>query len=149
MHVQYPYIAMSPDSYVLLIEPQLNLCTHPKVLHYCENVYLLRHRSEHTCTSAVYYQVCSAIKALHCKAKYEINMNPNTTLLDTADLSFLFNIAEPWTLVCALENRPYLFEYFTYREDKRMEFCECSFFGPYYLALKMFSCQNNAVATDG
>ena len=40
---------MSPDSYIPLTVPQLNLCTYIGIVYYCENAHLLRHESEPTC----------------------------------------------------------------------------------------------------
>ena len=57
VHVQYPYMVMSPDSYIPLAEPQYNLYICMGVVYYCENVHFLRHRSEHTCASGMYYQM--------------------------------------------------------------------------------------------
>ena len=55
------------------------------VVYYCENVHLLRHRSEHTSASKIYYQMESLTKALQCKAKYAVNMKPDPTLSDAED----------------------------------------------------------------
>ena len=38
VHVQYPYMTMSPDSYIPIIELQLKLCTHIGIVYYCENI---------------------------------------------------------------------------------------------------------------
>ena len=67
VHVQYAYIAMLHDSYHSLTELQLILYTCMGVVHYCESAHLLRYRSEHACTSAIYYQVDLVMEALPCK----------------------------------------------------------------------------------
>ena len=53
MHVQYPYIAVLLDSYFPLMGLWLELCTQIGVVYYCENMHLPRHRSNHTCASAI------------------------------------------------------------------------------------------------
>ena len=136
---------MSCNSYVPLTDPQLNLCMNMEVVYYCEIAHLLKDRSEHTCASALYYQVDLVIKVSHCNAKYMINLKPEPILLGALImLSFL----PKWgILICAPENRLFLLEYSTYRVINRTEFCECSFFArPYYLTQTMLSCKNNAAA---
>ena len=64
IHVQYMYIAQSLCLYVPLIEPQLQLCMQKGVVTYCKKVHLLRHRFEHMCSSAIYYDVDFVTK--HC-----------------------------------------------------------------------------------
>ena len=57
VYVWYPYKAMLLDLYFLLTEPLLKLGMQMEILNFCENTHLLRHRSEDTCASAVYYPV--------------------------------------------------------------------------------------------
>ena len=67
VHVQYSYIAMLHGLYVLLFKLQFSIYKHIILLYYCENTHLLRYRSEHTCASAIIYQVDSVTKSVHCK----------------------------------------------------------------------------------
>ena len=72
-------------------------------VYFCENAHMLRHRSEHTCSSTIYYQVEDLVmKVLHFKAKYNIHLKPDLTLLDARKAILLFNLPKPLTLVCAL-----------------------------------------------
>ena len=79
--------------------PQPTTCM--AIVYYCENVHLLRHRCEHTCTLAIYYQVDLVMKTVHCKAKYAFNLKPDPKLLDTGDIIMLCSLPQPLTLVCA------------------------------------------------
>ena len=65
---------MSPYSYVPLTDNSLT-CAHTGEL--CISVkkeHLLIHRSDHTCALAIYYQMDSLTKAMHCKDKHAINL---------------------------------------------------------------------------
>ena len=103
--VQYPYISISHDSYAPLTEPQLKLCTCMGLVYYCKNIHLLGSRSEHTCTSAIYYQTYSVMKAMSFEAKHADNLKLNFTLLDAEELILLLNLLILWALVCLPENR--------------------------------------------
>ena len=77
---------MSNGSYLPLLETQCNLYTSMGIVYYNGNAYLIRHKSKHTCTSTIYYQVNSVMKALNCKAKYAINIKPDPTILNAGGL---------------------------------------------------------------
>ena len=75
LHAQYSYIIMLLYFSIALTELQLRLLTSLGAVCYGENAYLLSHRSEHMCVSAVYYPMDSVTKALHCKEKQAISLN--------------------------------------------------------------------------
>ena len=123
---------MVPDSRVSLTKPQLHLCTIMLLEYYCENVHLLRHRSEHTFVSAIYYLMDSVTRVMHYKIEHRFKLKPGPTILDAGDFIMLLNLPGPWTLVHALENRPFPLEYYTYRVISRTEFFEW-FFQPKHI----------------
>ena len=76
------------------------------VVHFCENAHLLRHRSEHICTSAIYYEVDLVRKTLHCKTKYMKNLQPDSILHRCRRPDHFSNLPKPLTLVYAPKIRP-------------------------------------------
>ena len=48
-------MARVSESDILIKHQQFTICNKMGIIHYCQNLHLLRHRSEHTCASAVYY----------------------------------------------------------------------------------------------
>ena len=86
---------MSPYSYVPLTDNSLT-CAHTGEL--CISVkkeHLLIHRSDHTCALAIYYQMDSLTKAMHCKDKHAINLKSYPTFPDLGDLILLSNPPGP------------------------------------------------------
>ena len=51
LHVQYPYIAKSPESNDPFMEPQSKLCRHIAVVHYSENTYFETQIQTYLCLS--------------------------------------------------------------------------------------------------
>ena len=49
----YPYMAINEQNYIPLDERQLRLCNKMGATYYCENLYILCQRTEHTCESAI------------------------------------------------------------------------------------------------
>ena len=44
------------------------------IAYYCQGAHFLRHRSEHTCAYAIFHQVDSVTKLMHCKTKQAITL---------------------------------------------------------------------------
>ena len=61
------YIALTDNNYVPLTQAQISLCAKIGYTYYCEHAHLLKKRTEHTSTSAIYYDQESEIKANQCK----------------------------------------------------------------------------------
>ena len=49
------YIALTDNNYVPLTQAQISLCAKIRYTYYCEYAHLLKKCTEHTCTSAIYY----------------------------------------------------------------------------------------------
>ena len=140
---------MSHNVYIPLNKLQCNLCTCFQVVHYCKNANFLRQKSQHICTSAIYYQVDLVMKTLCCRAKCAVNIKLFPTLLAAGNLILLSNLPKPWTLVCALELYHFHSNIHNIQSYYRTQFHKCSFSaGSYYLAQAMLSCHNNAAVMD-
>ena len=61
------YIALTDNNYVPLTQVQISLCAKIGYTYYCEYAHLLKKHTEHTCMSAIYYDLESKIKANQCK----------------------------------------------------------------------------------
>ena len=122
----YPYMAINDQNYIPLNEQQLRLCNRMGATYYCENSYVLRHRSEHTCESAIYYHADSWTITKHCKATFVSKHKFPPKVLDAGETMVLFNLPEPWILVCGQNKRPRQIGISTYKILNRTELCECS-----------------------
>ena len=122
----YPYMAINEQKYIPLNEQQLRLCNRMGATYYCENLYVLRHRSEHTCKSAIYYHADSWTITKHCQATFMSKHQFPPKVLDAGETMVLFNLPEPWILVCGQNKRPRQIRISTYKILNRTELCECS-----------------------
>ena len=96
----YPYMAINKENYIPLDERQLRLCNKMGATYYCENLYVLRHRSEHTCELAIYYHTDLKTIIKHCRAMFASRQNFPPKVLDAGETMVLFNLPQPWILVC-------------------------------------------------
>ena len=119
-------MALNEHNYIPLTETQLRMCDKMGSIYYCQNSYVLRQRTQHTCESAIYYKMDSETITNHCQAKFAANVEFTPKVLDAGETMVLFNLPRPWILLCGQEKQPTEIEYATYKVVDRKEFCECS-----------------------
>ena len=122
----YPYMALNEHNYIPLTETQLRMCDKMGSTYYCQNSYVLRQRTQHTCESAIYYKMDAKTITKHCQAKFAANVEFTPKVLDAGETMVLFNLPRPWILLCGQEKQPTEIEFATYKVVDRKEFCECS-----------------------
>ena len=122
----YPYMALNEHNYIPLTEPQLRMCDKMGSTCYCQNSYVLRQRTQHTCESAIYYKMDAETITKHCQAKFAANVEFTPKVLDAGETMVLFNLPRPWILLCDQDKWPTEIEFGTYKVVDRKKFCECS-----------------------
>ena len=122
----YPYMALNEHNYIPLTETQLRMCDKMGPTYYCQNSYMLRQRTQHTCESAIYYKMDAKTITKHCQAKFAANVEFTPKVLDAGETMVLFNLPRPWILLCDQEKQPTEIDFATYKVVDRKEFCECS-----------------------
>ena len=122
----YPYMAINQENYIPLDERQLKLRNKMGAAYYCKNSYVLRHRSEHTCESAIYYRTDPKMIMKHCRAMFASRQNFPPKVLNAGQTMILFNLPTPGILVCGKHKRPHEIQIAAYKILNRTELCECS-----------------------
>ena len=49
-------VAMNRDTYINVDQPELKQCIKFSVMYFCEQTFLMKHTSEHTCETAIYHE---------------------------------------------------------------------------------------------
>ena len=88
----YPYMALNEHNYIPLTETQLRMCDKMGSTYYCQNSYVLRQRTQHTCESAIYYKMDAKMITKHCQAKFTANVEFTPKVLDAGETMVLFNL---------------------------------------------------------
>ena len=122
----YPYMALNEHNYIPLTETQLRMCDKMGPTYYCQNSYVLRQRTQHTCESVIYYKMDAKTITKHCQAKFAANVEFTPKVLGAGETMVLFNLPRPWILLCGQEKQPTEIDFTTYKVVDRKEFCECS-----------------------
>ena len=95
-----PYIAFSNDYYIQLHIPELRMCKQIWHNYYCEELFLVKHKSKHSCESAIYYNLSKEVINEYCSFKYFYNTTVMPSVLDGGPQILLANILTPKRLMC-------------------------------------------------
>ena len=95
-----PYIAFNNDYYIQLRIPELCMCKQIWHTYYCEELFLVKHKSKHSCESAIYYNLTQEVISRYCTFKYFYNTTIMPSVLDGGLLILLANMLTPKRLIC-------------------------------------------------
>ena len=73
LKVKKPYIALNSETYISLRLQELNMCKKIGYEFYCEELFVVRHRTKHSCKSAIYFYLNADIIKETCKFQYYFN----------------------------------------------------------------------------
>ena len=94
------YIAFNNDYYIQLCIPELRMCKQIWHSYYCEELFLVKHKSKHNCESAIYYNLPKEVINEYCTFKYFYNTTVMPSVLDGGPQILLANILTPKRLMC-------------------------------------------------
>ena len=77
-----PYIAFNHDYYIQLHTPELHMCKQIWHSYYCEELFLVKHKSKHSCESTIYYNLSKEVIDDYCTFKYFYNTTVMPSVLD-------------------------------------------------------------------
>ena len=95
-----PYIALNNDYYIQLCIPELRMCKWIWHSYYCEELFLVKHKSKHSCESAIYYNLPKEVINKYCSFKYFYHTTIMLSVLDGGPQILLANILTPKRLIC-------------------------------------------------
>ena len=96
-----PYIAINHDYYIQLRIQELRMCKQIRHTYYCEELFLVKHKSKHSCESAIFYNLTSDVVYSVHEFDYYFNTTVVPSVLDGGSHILLANILSPKRLVCS------------------------------------------------
>ena len=139
-------IAMNRDTYINIDQSELKQCIKFSVLYFCEQIFLMKHTSEHTCETAIYHEQSPDLIKDKCNIQYHPELNPTLQILDAGKHILLGNIPEPWSVVCSKNDPiPNPLEASKYVIIKKKDLCQCSLSaGTWYIQENIVHCEGEA-----
>ena len=96
-----PYKAINHDYYIQLRIQELRMCKQIRHTYYCEELFLVKYKSKHSCESAIFYNLTSKVVYSVCEFDYYYNTTVTPSVLDGGSHILLANMLSPKRLVCS------------------------------------------------
>ena len=115
-------------------------------MYFCEQTFLMKNTSEHTCETAIYNEQSQDLIKDKCNIQYYPEMNPTPQILNAGKHILLGNIPEPWSVVCSKNDPiPNPLEASKYVIIKKKDLCQCSLStGTWYIQENIVHCEGEA-----
>ena len=104
VRIEKSYIAAGTDYYTQLRIPELLMCKSVRDIYYCEELFVIKHKSRHSCVSAIFYNLGPATVIKNCKFDYYYNITVPPVILDGGRDVLLANFHGPRSLKCSSVN---------------------------------------------
>ena len=73
LQVRRPYIALNSETYISLRIQELETCKRIGYEFYCEELFVVKHKTQHSCESAIYFDLGEDIIKGNCEFQYYFN----------------------------------------------------------------------------
>ena len=105
LHVNKPYIALNSETYIALTQQELRSCKKIGNEFYCEELFIVKHKSSYSCESAIYFDQTTDIIRNNCNFDFYYNKTDITpVVLDGGDEIILANWPNDKHIICNINN---------------------------------------------
>ena len=104
VRIEKSYIAAGTDYYIQLRISELLMCKSIRHIYYCEELFVIKHKSRHSCVSAIFYNLGPVTITKNCKFDYYYNTTVPPVILDGGRDVLLANFHGPRSLKCSSVN---------------------------------------------
>ena len=105
MCVNKPYTALNTETYITLTQQELISCKKIGNEFYCEELFIVKHKSSYSCESAIYFNLTTNIIRQNCNFNFYYHKTDVTpTVLDGGDKIILANWPNHKHIICNINN---------------------------------------------
>ena len=104
VRIQKDYIAAGMDYYIQIRMTEMLMCKSIGYIYYCEELFVVKHKSKHSCASAIFYELGPSQVIKNCKFDYMYNEPVPPVILDGGKDILLANFQGPRSLKCTSVN---------------------------------------------
>lgn len=144
--IHKPYIALNEEYYIQLEIVEMRDCKVIDNMNFCEELFLMKHKSKHTCESALFYDLDVATIKKNCEFEYVYNKTVVPSVLDGGDEIILANMLSEKKLNCKNQHHldvPLDSPQHSYTLVNRSILCNCKIEADYVSILSSLSaCEN-------
>ena len=102
--IQKDYIAAGMDYYIQIRMTEMLMCKSIGYIYYCEELFVVKHKSKHSCASAIFYELGPSQVIKNCTFDYMYNETVPPVILDGGKDILLANFQGPRSLKCTSVN---------------------------------------------
>ena len=95
-----PYIAVGAKYYIELRMTEMIMCKEIRFTYYCEELFVVKHKSVHSCSSAIFYEFVSKIIVSSCDFQYTYDKKVLPVILDSGNELLIANFHGSQSLKC-------------------------------------------------
>ena len=105
LQVYKPYIALNKETYISLTNEELRSCKAIGKMFYCEELFVVKHKSSYSCESAIYFNLMTDIIKDNCNFDFYYNKSDIIpTVLDGSNEIILANWPNDKHVICNINN---------------------------------------------
>ena len=105
LRINKPYIALNSETYISWRQQELRSCKMIGYEFYCEEIFVVKHKSSYSCESAIYFNLTADIIKNNCNFDFYFNKSDVTpTVLDGRDEIVLANWPNDKHIICNINN---------------------------------------------
>ena len=93
--IHKPYIAVGAEYYIELRMTEMIMCKEIRFTYYCKEFFVVKHKSAHSCSSAIFYELGSKIIVNSCNFQYTYDKKVLPVILDGGNELLLANFHGP------------------------------------------------------
>ena len=145
LQIEKPYIALNSDTYISLRQQELRTCKRIGYKFYCEELFVVKHKTSYSCESAIYFNLETYIIKENCNFKFYFNKTDITpTVLDGGNEIVLVNWPTDRHVICNVNNDiPVKIPSHPYVLVNRSVLCNCGIEADnHYLLESIAACDN-------
>ena len=105
LHIKKPYIALKSETYITIRQQELRTCKRIGYEFYFEELFVVKHKSNYSCESMIYFNLNSETIKENCKVNFYYNKTAITpTVLDGGNEIILANLPNDKHIICNINN---------------------------------------------
>ena len=106
-YTEIPYIALNSETYLNIHQQELATCKRIGYEFYCEELFVVRHKSIHSCKSTIYFDLDTDIIKKNCDFIFYFNKSDITpTVPNSGNEIILANWLNNKHMICSINNDP-------------------------------------------
>ena len=145
LQVKKPYIALNSETYISLRQQELRPCKRIGYEFYCEELFVVKHKSSYSCESAIYFNLKTDIIKNNCNFNFYFNKTDIIpTVLDGGNEIVLANWPNDEHIICNINNNiPVKIPSHPYVLVNRSVLCNCGIEADNHYLLESIAASDN------